>query len=109
MKKIEEIKLMNETMINYLKDKGLDIKRNEIIKQILQDEACFFKMSKEEAYIVLTDVGVKKNIDEMYLNLIGREEFYRLQQCGKINEDDNLEIKYGSYCKEDLFKNRQRF
>lgn len=106
MTKLKEIELMNETMIAYLEKLGISCERNIIIKQILKDEACFFKIEKEDAYMILKDVGVSNNIEEIYASLISREEFYRLQQSGKIHEnDDDLKIKYELY--HEIFKKKE--
>lgn len=105
MTKLKEIELMNETMIAYLQKLEISSERNEIIKQILKDEACFFKMEKEDAHMVLKEVGVSNHIEEIYAGLISREEFYRLQQSGKINEDDDLKIKYEAY--NEIFKKKE--
>ncbi len=106
MTKLKEIELMNETTIAYLKKMGVDSKRNEIIKQILQDEACFFKMNREDAYIILKDVGISNKIEEIYTGLISKEEYYHLQQSGKIHDYDELKIKYDSYNEKELFKKK---
>lgn len=105
MTKLKEIELMNETMIAYLKQLGISSQRNEIIKQLLEDEACFFKMEKEDAYMILKEVGVSNHIEEIYTSLISREEFYHLQQSGKINETDDLKIQYEPY--KDIFQKKE--
>ena len=106
MTKLKEIELMNETMLEYLKTKGLDTTRNEVIKEILKDEACFFKMEMQDAYMILEDVGITSHIKEIYWNLISRKEYYRLQQERKIQ--GNLKVQYETYQEGDLFKNRQK-
>ena len=106
MTQVRQINLMNDSMITYLKKIGANTQRNEIIKQILKDEACFFKLDKEDAYIILEDVGVSKSkIDYVYSRLISNENFFNLASLGKIKEnDESLKIKYNSYNPEDLFK-----
>ena len=56
--KLDDIKLMNDIMIKYLKSMGKSTERNEIIKYILEDDDCFQKLSKEDACIILKDVGI---------------------------------------------------
>lgn len=109
MTSIQEIKLMNESMILYLRKLGKDSKRNEIISKILEDETCFFKIDKKNAYIILEDIGIAKDkVDSMYLNLISYDNYYELKNLGKIKEDDkNIIIKYKDYEHKDLFKNRK--
>lgn len=64
---IKDLRLMNDTMITYLTKLGADTKRNEIIKKILEDDKCFFRMTKEDAYEILKDIGVsEEKIEEIY-------------------------------------------
>jgi len=105
MIKLNEIKIMNDTMIVYLKKLGLNYKRNEIIKKILTNDDCFFKMNKEDALLILYDIGIKDNTEEIYSQLISREIYYDLYQKGKINKDDSeLVIKYELYDSKNIFK-----
>ena len=68
---IDELRLMNETTILQLDKRGIDSKRNEIIKLILNDEKCFSKMKKNEAYDVLEDIGISKDrLRKVYQKLI---------------------------------------
>lgn len=69
--KLEDIRLMNDSMIKYLYSMGKSAERNEIIKHILEDDKCFQKLSKEDVYIILKDVGVSdEKIDSVYSNLV---------------------------------------
>lgn len=105
MIQLEELRLMNNTMIKYLKNMGMNVKRNEIIKQILNDDACFFKMNKEDAYIILQDIGIsKEKIDSLYLTLVSIDEYFYLKKAGKIKENEDLIIKYDV---NDLFKKKK--
>lgn len=107
MTQLNEIKIMNDTMIVYLKKLGFNCQRNEIIKKIFTDEACFFKMSKEDALLILNEVGIKDNIEEIYAKLISSDIYYDLYKKGKIDEHDNeLVIKYEVYDTENLFKDK---
>lgn len=107
MTQLNEIKIMNDTMIIYLKKLGINYQRNEIIKKIFADDACFFKMSKEDAFLILNEVGIKDNIEEVYERLISSDVYYDLYKKGKINENnDELVIKYKIYDTENLFKNK---
>lgn len=96
---IDELKVMNYSIIDCLKVKGISIKKNELIKEILKDEACFFKMEKEEAFVVLKNLKVSDDmLEETYKELTSKQEFYRLNNEGKINENDkDLKIKYENY------------
>ncbi len=102
---IDEIKIMNETTIAYLKKMGQNIERNEIINEILKDEACFFKMDKEDAIMILISIGISaEKVEQTYSDLVSSEEYYSLYQNGKIDEnDENFKIKYKKYDSKDLF------
>ena len=104
MTQLNEIKIMNNTMIIYLKKLGISYQRNEIIKKILEDDACFFKMNKEDAFLILSEVGIKDNIEEIYAKLISSDLYYNLYKKGKIDENnDELVVKYETYDNENLF------
>ena len=104
---IDELKVMNYSIIDCLKAKGISIKKNELIKEILKDEACFFKMEKEEAFVVLKNLKVSDEmLEETYKELTSKQEFYKLYNDGKINEKDkDLKIKYEIY-NNNLFKSK---
>ena len=107
---LQNIRLMNDTMTLYLKKIGKSSKRNEIINNILKDDSCFFKMNKEDAYIILEDIGVEKDkINIIYSNLTSSNNYYDLQREGKINEnDEDIIVKYKSYEENDLFKKSKK-
>lgn len=68
---ISELRMMNDAMIKYLNSIGKNTERNEIIKNILQENECFNKISKENAYIILKDIGISnEKIESVYLNLV---------------------------------------
>lgn len=106
MTELNELKLINESNIVYLKKVNANYERNEIIKNILEDEACFFKMSKDDAYLILQDIGIlNEEIENTYKKLISFDEFYRLFKCKKIDlNDKEIVIKYPIYNADDVFK-----
>ncbi len=109
MTQLSELRLINDSNILYLKKINRSYKRNEIVKNILDDEACFFKMNKKDAYIVLQDIGIlSEQIDIIYQKLISSDEFYRLFKSKKIHlNDKDILIKYPIYDTDDLFKNNK--
>ena len=109
MTQLSELKLINDSNILYLKKLNKNYKRNEIIKNILDDEACFFKMNKSDAYIILQDIGIlSEQIDIIYQKLTSSDEFYRLFKSKKIDlNDKDILIKYPIYDADDLFKNKK--
>lgn len=96
---MDELKVMNYSIIECLKVKGINVKKNELIKKILKDEACFFKMDKQEAFVVLKNLKVSDDmLEDTYNELTNKQKFYSLYNEGKINEnDENLKIKYEIY------------
>lgn len=109
MTNLQEIKLMNESMILYLTKIGKSSKRNEIIRKILNDDTCFFKLTKNDAYMILEDIGIaKEKIDAMYSKLISSDSYYRLRELGKINDEDKeIKVRYKNYDHNDLFKSKK--
>ena len=107
MTQLNELRIINDSNILYLKKINKSYERNEIIKNILDDEACFFKMNKDDAYFVLQEIGILDDqIDTVYKKLISYDEFYNLYKRQKINlDDEEILIKYQIYNPDDLFKN----
>jgi len=103
--RFKDIQLMNEAQIAYLKKMGRSTKNNEIVEKILEDEACFFKMEKEDALRVLSQIGVAHDkLDKIYENMISKQQYYDLDNRGKINKDDKeLKIKYEDFNSRDMF------
>ena len=109
MTQLSELRLINDSNILYLKKINRNYKRNEIVKNILDDEACFFKMNKNDAHIILQDIGIlSEQIDIIYQKLISSDEFYRLFKSKKIDlNDKDILIQYPIYDTDDLFKNKK--
>lgn len=105
---LEQIRLMNDATILYLEKMKINSERNILIKNILKDDACFFKLDKQDAYSILEDIGVEKNIiASVYLELISSKQYYYLQQTGKIEDsDEEIKIKYKKYNPMELFDNK---
>lgn len=106
MLQIQSIRLMNESKIIYLKQLGKDARRNEIIEKILEDDACFFKMKKEDASLILQDIGVSiDKVNSTYVQLISYDNYFKLKSIGKIDEkDESLIVKYEDYNPDKIFK-----
>lgn len=72
---INDLRLMNDTLINYYKDyepqNEKKLLKHRIIQEILKTEKCFNKMSKEDAKKILKDIGISEsNIDSTYNDII---------------------------------------
>lgn len=109
MDEFKVVTVMNEAMLKLLKDKNLNYEENLKIQKFLEDEAFFFKITKENAYEILKSVGVRQeSLDNTYKKLISPNIFYTLLNNGKLKADDkNLIIKYNIYNSDDLFKKRK--
>lgn len=92
----ECLNIMNETNINYKIEKKLDCTFDIEIRDMLKDEAVFFKIQQGKAYQMLQYMGIKNEfIDNTYKELISPEIFYNLLYYKKIDiNDKNLLIKY---------------
>lgn len=108
MDEFKVIVVMNEAMLNLLKDKNANYEQNIKIKKYLEDETVFFKINQSKAYKILETVGVKQDkLEDVYKKLTSPDVFYDLLNRGKINaDDDNIIIKYDTYSPNDLFKKR---
>ena len=110
MNEFKVITIMNEAMLKLLKDKNSNYDENMKIRKFLEDETVFFKISKQEAYTILKNVGVKQeNLEDVYKKLTSQKMFYDLVNRGKINKDDkSIIIKYTLYDKDDIFKKKNK-
>ena len=101
---IEDLRLLNETTIIYKKKLGQDVRRSELISEIISDDACFFKLKKTDAYDILEEIGVGKGkISKIYSRLICQDEYLKLEKAGKIIKNEtvlNLDDLYNI----DIFK-----
>lgn len=72
---LNDIKLMNDTLINYYSsDKTKDEKKvlkHSIIKEVLNTERCFEKITKEEAIKILKDLGISEDkLESIYKEIL---------------------------------------
>jgi hypothetical protein len=107
---LDDLRLMNDATIIYLNKNSISNNRNYIIKKILEDDACFFKLEKDDAYIILDDIGVKKDeMPNVYSLITSYDEFKKLKNTGKIDDDDKeLKFNFKEYNPEDIFKDRNK-
>lgn len=110
MTQLNELRLINDSNITYLKKINKSYKRNEIIKKILNDETCFFKMTKNDAYIILKVIGIaNEQTDNIYQKLISSDEFYKLYKSKKIDlDDEEILIKYPIYNTDVIFEKKNK-
>jgi hypothetical protein len=68
---IDKLKMINERLIDANKDNPQELQKFLLIKEILNQENCFLKMSIEYAYSILRDLQIPEdNLKEVYLELI---------------------------------------
>ncbi len=68
---LEKLRILNKKMIE---KSGSE--KYLVIDKILADDKCFFKMSVEEAYAILRDLGIEdENIRKIYLELVDAKNF----------------------------------
>ena len=69
------VKVMNEAMLRLKKNKNEDYSINERIRHGLEDRELFLKISKKEALMILSNVGVSNGkLEEMYEKLMAKKE-----------------------------------
>lgn len=95
----ECINIMNETNMDYKIKNKKDYNINIEIRNILKDEAIFFKITQQKAYKILEELEIKtQKINKVYEELISKKNFYNLLYNKKIDINDNqLLIKYPTY------------
>ena len=75
MTQLEELKIINDATLKYLKQINKDSKRNEIIGEILEDNKWFLKMDKKDAYEILEEIGIKsEDLNVAYFRLLREEK-----------------------------------
>ena len=71
---INKLRKINDELIRKAVDTK-EKKKYEIIKKIMNDDNCFFKMDIEYAYSILRDLGIEEEkIRGIYMCLIDPEE-----------------------------------
>lgn len=73
---IEKLRQINDKLIELNLNNEKNLKKHQIIKEILSDEKCFFKISIEHAYSILRDLGIKESaLKDTYEILIDSKKF----------------------------------
>ncbi len=75
MPTLNYLKLINDTLINYYSDSQnkdeKKILKHNIIKEVLNIERCFEKITKEEAIGILKDLGISKDkLENVYQEVL---------------------------------------
>ncbi len=68
---IEKLKVINDKLIELNTNNEKELKKHKLIKKILNDDKCFFKMEIKYAYSILRDLGIKEqDLKKVYMELI---------------------------------------
>lgn len=72
---LEKLRFINDKFLDVKKDKN-DLNKHQLIKKILSDDKCFFKMSIEQAYAILRDLDFdEKDLNNIYSELIDYKNY----------------------------------
>ena len=68
---IEKLRALNEMLIVTSEDDLEELRKQKLIKKLLDDEKCFFKMDIESAYSLLRDLTIaEEDVEDVYCELI---------------------------------------
>lgn len=68
---LETLRKINLTLIDKDDLSQEELEKQLLIRKILSDKDCFFKISMETAYSILKDLGIQKDkVKEVYSELI---------------------------------------
>lgn len=78
---INKLKTMNESLITIYQNQPENLRRQELIKTILDEPEAFLKMSLETAYKILEDLGITPlDIPKVYSDLIDAQNIDETQK-----------------------------
>lgn len=68
---IEKLQLLNDNFIATLQNNPQELKKHQLIKDILNNKDCFLNMEIEVAYSILRDLQIPETeLKKIYLELI---------------------------------------
>lgn len=68
---IDKIRQINAALIKQYKDNQEELKKQNLIKKILEDKYCFLKMDIDTAFSLLKDLNIPDEyLKDIYLELI---------------------------------------
>lgn len=78
---MEKYRDINNKLINYYENihDEKNLKKHLIIRDILKNEDCFFKMSIDEAFSILKDLKIT-NVKQEYQQLISPSNYQKLRK-----------------------------
>ena len=102
---LKDLKLMNYTKIDCLKELQQDTTRNELVKQILKDDEWINKIKREDAFIIFKDIGIdEEKFEETYKDLL-----YENKVKNKVSENLLKEDKEANQNEEQIVVTKESF
>ena len=72
---LEKLRHINDKFLEIKTDND-ELKKHQLIRKILNDDKCFFKMSVEQAYAILRDLDFsEEELKEIYSELIDYKNY----------------------------------
>lgn len=72
---LEKLRLINNKFLEIQTDEN-ELKKHQLIKKVLNDDKCFFKMSVEQAYAILRDLDFsEEELKGIYSELIDYKNY----------------------------------
>ena len=72
---LEKLRLINNKFLEIKTDEN-ELKKHQLIKKILNDDKCFFKMNVEQAYAILRDLDFSEDeLKGVYSELIDYKNY----------------------------------
>ena len=68
---VDRLKELNEKLINNYRDDTVNLEKQKLIKEILNEDKFIFKIDIETAYAILRDLTIKEeDLEKVYSELI---------------------------------------
>ena len=73
---VDRLKELNEKLINNYQDDPVNLEKQKLIKEILNEDKFIFKIDIETAYQVLSDLTIKEeDLEKVYTELIDIDNY----------------------------------
>lgn len=73
---VDRLKELNEKLINNYQDDPVNLEKQKLIKEILNEDKFIFKIDIETAYQVLRDLTIKEeDLEKVYTELIDIDNY----------------------------------
>lgn len=86
---MNDMRFLNNVTILFNNKKGISTVPNYLIQKLFEDEACFFKMSKEDAMQILGIIGMMEvGHEKNYLKLTSFKMYKELVEKGALSPEE---------------------